>query len=141
MNYDSTQVNEALIPRDTWCKALIVNAEEKVSKGGNEMIKTDFQIYDIQGLHPIISHYFVATPSGLGFLKKLCDAIGIDFSKNKISAEELKGKSISVLIKIQEDKTGQYPDKNVLAGFAKDLPVSEGSQQAPKEEENDGMPF
>lgn len=118
MKYDPHASN--LIPSGTWCEAEITSAEEKFSKGGNEMIQADFFVYDMQGLRPTIRHYFVSTQPG--FLKKLCSAIGLDFSAGEVNASQLTAKKMWVLIKIQEDKTGQFFDKNVIAAFSKDAP-------------------
>lgn len=132
MRYNPEQANANLIPNETWCEALIINAIDTKSKQGNEMIEADFKIYDPAGLQPIIKHYFVDKAPGM--FKKLCTVLDLNFESGNIPAESLVGKSLRVLVKIQTDKTGQYSDKNVLYVFAKS-----DSPQAPRQTESTGI--
>lgn len=132
MQYDPESTNENLIPNETWCEALIESAEDRISKKGNQMIVAGFKCYDPKGLQPTITHYFV--DSMPGFFKKLCAVIGLDYASGNIPAESLVGKSVKVLVKIREDETGQYPDKNVIAGFEK---IPSGAQLITKPEAKD----
>jgi hypothetical protein len=98
-----------------WCDAFIQEAIDTVSKNNNEMIVADFKVYDNEGKQPVIKHYFVSDYPGM--FKKLCAALGLDYGSGNIPADTIKGASIQVLVKIQEDKTGQFGDKNVCAAF------------------------
>jgi hypothetical protein len=131
VRYNPEQSNAKLIPTGTWCDALIINSIDTKSKQGNEMIEADFKIYDPAGLQPTIKHYFVDKNPGM--FKKLCTVLDLNFESGNIPAESLVGKMVKVLIKIREDKSGEFPDKNVLAAFAKS-----DSPQAPRQTESTG---
>jgi hypothetical protein len=98
-----------------WCDILIQEAIDKTSKKGNEMIEADIKVYDNDGKQPVIKHYFVSDYPGM--FKKLCAALGLDYGSGNVPAEKIKGASLQALIKIQEDKTGQFGDKNVCSAF------------------------
>jgi hypothetical protein len=107
-----------------WCDALIQEAVDTTSKKRNSMIQANFKIYDNQGKQPVITHYFLADYPGM--FKKLCAALGLDFQSGNVEAESLKGKMVKVLIKIREDETGQFGDKNVIAAFQARAPEKPG---------------
>jgi hypothetical protein len=98
-----------------WCDILIQEAIDTVSKKNNEMIEADVKVYDNEGKQPVIKHYFPSDYPGM--FKKLCAALGLDYDSGNVPAEKIKGASLQALIKIQEDKTGQFGDKNVCAAF------------------------
>lgn len=144
MRYNPEQANANLIPNETWCEALIINAVDTKSKQGNEMIEADFKIYDPAGLQPTIKHYFVDKAPGM--FKKLCIVLDLNFESGDIAAETLKGKSLKVLIKIQTDKSGQYSDKNVIAAFAKEFPAGvqtphKTESTSPAQDSGEPLPF
>ena len=143
MRYDPNSVNANLIPSGTWCQAEIVSATEKQSRAGKDMIQVDFLVYDPAGLHPTVTTYLV--PDKPGFIKKLCAVIDIDLSTGELHASRLVGKTMWVLIKIQEDKTGQFDDKNVVAAFSKEPPADvkaiDHNERQATNEKDDGTPF
>jgi hypothetical protein len=98
-----------------WCDVMIQEAIDTTSKRGNEMIEADIKVYDNEGKQPTIKHYFLSDYPGM--FKKLCAALGLDYARGDIPATAIKGASLQALIKIQEDKTGQFGDKNVCAAF------------------------
>jgi hypothetical protein len=119
LRYDPGAANAHLIQcgdEGVWCDSVITEAFDTVSKrGGNAMLLTTFKVYDDQGKQPNINHYFLAQFPGM--LKKLCAALDLNYESGNIEAETLKGKSVKVLIKIREDESGQFGDKNVIAAF------------------------
>lgn len=144
MRYNPDAANASLVPDGTWCDALIESAIEAQSKKGNEMIVADFKVYDPAGMQPTIKHWFVSDFPGM--FKKLCLALGLDYDSGNISADVLKGKMVKVLVKIREDKSGQFSDKNVIAGFAKEIPgANQSTLPLPKPtttgEADEDLPF
>lgn len=114
------------------------------------MIVATFKVYDNQGKNPQIQHYFVDKYPGM--LKKLCAVFGISkqFDEGCVDAETLKNRNVKVLVKIHEDETGQFGDKNVIAAFKADVPSAAPSNDveaamaasAPFDPEKpDGIPF
>ncbi|MFQ6430580.1 hypothetical protein ACLNBZ_10330, partial [Streptococcus pneumoniae] len=70
MDFNPSDANAHLIQGEPWLEALIVSAEDKVAKSGNQMIEAGFKVYDEAGKQPTITHYFVANYPGM--FKKLC---------------------------------------------------------------------
>ena len=130
MKFNHEDANANLIPKDTWCDGLIVESIDTTSKKGNEMIVATFRLWAPDGRTADIDHYFVSDYPGM--LKKLCSALGMmeQFNGDEVVAESLKAKSVRVLVKIQEDKTGRYGDKNVCAAFEAQ-PASDGLTPQP----------
>ena len=120
MDFNPQDATAHLVPADTWCDSTIIEAIDTTSKKGNSMILATFKVYDNEGKQPQIDHYFVDKYPGM--LKKLCAAMGMskEFEAGRVPAESLKGKSVKVLIKIQEDESGRFGDKNVIAAFQSD---------------------
>ena len=129
MRYNPDDASAHLIPDETWCDALIQSAVEATSKKGNEMIVASFKVYDPRGIQPVIDHYFVANFPGM--FKKLCAALQLNYEGGEIMAESLVNKTVKVLIKIREDETGRWGDKNVIAAFAAITPAPKQPIPAP----------
>ena len=93
-----------------------------------------------------ITHYFVDKQPGM--LKKLCTVLGMSgqFDSGELLPEDLITREMEVLVKIHEDESGQFGDKNVLAAFrsmpVKGSPISETPSVAAYDAKNDdGIPF
>lgn len=116
------QPNDAAPPlfADGWYDATVLQAEDTISKSSkNPMIDTTFRVFGGTG-EPILLHvYFVAgMQASLSRLKSLCKVIGIDFDAGEILPDQLVNYDLAVYLKTREDKSGEYPDKNVIAKFA-----------------------
>lgn len=116
MRYDPKNAKPPLIA-DGIYEAEIVNAEEKRSKQGNDMLQVTYTVF-VGSTQRILDDYFVNdNPSGLTRLKKLCAAIGHDFEGGEVGPGDVMGKSLKLKIKTQKSKDPQYDDKNVAAGY------------------------
>lgn len=103
---------------ENWYDSVVIAAEERPSKRGNDMLVVTFRCYGGPTSETDIPVYFVSgNPSSISRLEKLCKATGIAFSNGEVTPDQIKGKSPKVLVKIQKDDTGQFSDKNVIAGF------------------------
>lgn len=113
-----------------------------MSKQNNEMLVVTFRCYGGPTGEQDIPVYFVAgNASSISRLEKLCKATGIAFSNGEVTPEQLHGKSLKCLVKIQKDQTGQYSDKNVVAGFqmAKGTQIVADGEKPPMPD--DDIPF
>jgi hypothetical protein len=95
----------------------IINAEEVLSKSGNEMIKLQVRIYMPDGRERILFDYLL---EALEFkVGHFAEATGLldTYQSGSLNAHECIGKSGKCKIIIQADKTNQYPDKSVIADY------------------------
>lgn len=134
MRFDPAVANADLWP-EAWYSAVTESAiESKSKKSGNPMMVVTFKCFDA-GKPPItIDRYFVTNnKTGMGGLKKLCAALGLidRFNAGELTPDELKGRNLKVLVKIQEDETGRWDDKNVAAAFvaeSENPPTADGDE-------------
>lgn len=118
MKYNPADGQPSLVPDGTYDATL--EAAETVSKsGGNPMLVVTATVYHNAQPFPIVRYFVLNSQSGLSGLKRLCQAIDLDYDRGEITAPMVSGKGCQVHIKTQKDDTGQYWDKNVIAGFAK----------------------
>lgn len=129
---------------EEWYDAAIVVAEERPSKkSGNPMLDVIFRCFGGPGGAIDVHVYFVAgNAQSISRLEKLCKAVAIPFSKGEVTPEQLSGKSLKCLVKIQKDETGQFGDKNVVAAFQ----MAKGTQivadgETPPPVPDDDIPF
>lgn len=119
----------------------IVDALEKVSKSGNEMIELKLNVFD--GDAPrIVMDYLLES---MAFkLRHAADACGLlpNYEGGSLLADDFKGRSGKLKIKIDKDKSGQYADKNGVADYVKREAdaVPDGRPVAPADLD-DGIPF
>lgn len=113
----------------------VSKAEDTVSKKGNPMIKLTLNVTDDNNRSYIIRDYLMEQISYK--LKHCADACGLaeKYRSGELVGSDFKGKEGLLFLRIEEDKTGQYPDKNAVKdyiverrGFVQnhtDLPVAE----------------
>lgn len=95
----------------------IIEAEDKVSKQGNEMIVLKLQVFDANGAHRFVDDYLLeAIPHKL---RHIACAMGMEekYNSGKLLASDFTGKSGQVKLRIQKDKDGVYADKNVVGDY------------------------
>lgn len=97
----------------------IMNAIQKVSENGNPMIELILKVWDKNGKERNIFDYLVNVPSMEHKIKRFCDCCGLEvqYQAGCFAAEDCIGKSGKLKIAITKDKSGQYPDKNTVAGY------------------------
>jgi hypothetical protein len=107
-----------------------------ISKKGNSMIKLKLKVWDINGNERVIYDYLVAMDNMIYKIKHFCDSVGltVQYEQGRFSAHDCLGKSGTLDIVIQKDKTGQYADKNAV----KDYVVTVNSKTA---QVNNEVPF
>lgn len=107
----------------------ILAATDEVSKSGNEMIKVKLAVFNNDGRQTVLFDYLLES---MAFkLKHVAKVTGnLDkYEAGVLLAADLVGKSGNLKLKIQKDKTGQYPDKNVVADYVTNEVA--GDPQAP----------
>lgn len=90
---------------------------------GTEMIKLDLAVFSSTGRRFFVKG--LLHPSMEVQLRHFCEGVGLmdKYEDGSLDADDCKGKSGRVKIKVTEDKSGQYPPKNEVADWVvnKDL--------------------
>jgi hypothetical protein len=101
----------------------VLNAIEATSKKGDPMIKLLLECYDCENRKGNIFEYLIFTDNVFceRKIKHFCFAVGLEkeYESGKLNHFECQGRSGNLLIGIQKDKTGAYPDKNCVYDFLK----------------------
>ena len=121
-------VTEGLIPAKTICDIEVMEATDTVSKSsGNDMIVLKIKVYHENGFKVITDYITFGNKNAEEFkVRRSCDCFGIldAYNSGNLEAADYKNKSGKAKIGIQSDKTGQYPDKNVIGEYCKrDAPM------------------
>lgn len=100
----------------------VIDANEKQSKKGNDMVELKIRLYDAEGAARTIFDYLVDTEGGAYKIRHFAAATGMleNYERGELRAEDMAGKSGSCQVAIQKDKTGQYPDKNTVRDYLSD---------------------
>lgn len=97
----------------------VSNAEDTTSKSGNEMIKLTLKVFDTKGKAHTVWDYLIDLESQWYKSKHFLQTCGMTYEKVDLKSVNCLGKSGKVIIDIQKDKDGKYPDKNVVRDYAK----------------------
>ncbi len=114
---------EGLLPRGEYGFE-VVSAENKISRANNEMIELKLNIFDEHGDARSIFDYLLESMARK--LRHAAEACGLltEYESGDLDALDFVGKSGTLKIGIQKDKTGQYPDKNVVTDYVRKAPVA-----------------
>lgn len=137
MNYNPEDADSSVFKGGTY-DAEILKAEEATAKSsGNQMLVILLKVFD--GTATALCTERMVIPSALWRIKQLCRAVGLDaeFRTGDLHADIFRGKSLRVLIEVEEDQTGQYPAKNRVKKF---LP-SDSAAETPKGQSREKDPF
>lgn len=96
----------------------VINAEDKTSKAGSEMIELSIKVWDIDGKPGNIFDYLL--PKLAWKIKHFCEATGMidKFENESLCADDCNGKTGKLFIKTQP-AFGQYPEKSVVKDYIK----------------------
>lgn len=112
-----------LIPKGVYSFE-VVNAEEAVSKSGNDMIKITLKIWMENGRERMIDDYLLeALEFKLGHFAETTGLLD-QYNNKVLNAMDCIGKTGLVKIIIKSDKSGVYPDKNSVIDYVIDKPGS-----------------
>lgn len=101
----------SLLPPGTY-DAEIVEAEEKVSAKGNDMIAARLRVFDNNGGTRTVRDWLMASMGRK--LRNAAYAAGLrqEYDSGELLAADFVGKTCKVKIKVEQDRNGQYPDSN-----------------------------
>lgn len=95
----------------------ILNAEEKKSQKGNDMMVIKLKVFKRDGSHTLVTDYI--TEHVAHKLRHLCVNTGLEkaYEAGSLNAADLQGKSGRVKLYVQKDKSGQYADRNAVDDY------------------------
>lgn len=97
----------------------IIDAEDTTSKAGNDMIKLTVHVYNGDGAPVTIFDYLMERIAyKLRHAAETCGLLG-EYESGALNAIDFKGKTGRCKVVIQQDKNGQYPDKNSIADYVR----------------------
>lgn len=114
-----------------WYEGVIEEAEEKQSSKGTDMLVLGVRVYGHEGRTKKLPDYIV---EAVAFkLKHLAEAASLSaqYESGELHASQLINKKVGVKLRIEIDKTGQYPDKNVIADYRPLQAAKPAVRQAP----------
>lgn len=113
---DKELAEERLLPEGQYSFE-ISQAENRISKAGNEMIELLVRVYKPDGSFMLVSDYLME--SVLYKVSHASKACGLEDSYNKgeLKADDFIGKTGYLKLGIQKDKNGVYPDKNMVRDY------------------------
>lgn len=112
---DKEIAEENLLPKGEYDYE-VAEAKEARSKSGNEMIALTLHVFHGES-HRSVKDYLLGSMPGK--LKHFCDQHGLqrEYETGTLTAEDCEGRSSKVLIGIEIDKSGTYPDKNKVVDY------------------------
>jgi len=118
----------------------VIKAEAKLSKSGNEMIHILVKVWDMNGTSSIVNDYLIS--SILYKVRHFCYGTGLEqhYENGDLSDVMCVGRTGKCKGKIEKDKTGQYPDKNIIVDYLEKADAASKEKNA-KDEFDDDIPF
>lgn len=120
MNFESKSerqiVEESLFEKGEY-DATVIKAEDKVSKKGNDMIALGLKVYHDDGRTTLVNDWLL--PSMPMKLLKFCQSAGLQdrYDKGDLRAADCMDRDVRVILKVQEDESGQFPPQNSVANY------------------------
>jgi hypothetical protein len=117
----------------------VLNAENAISQKGNPMIKLKLNVFGPDGRGVHIFDYLM---EAMAFkLRHFCDGAGLieKYESGKLDAADCVGRTGKAFIRIESDKNGVYPDKNVVKDYWKKEQIEKGT--AADVTSQDDIPF
>jgi hypothetical protein len=140
------QDEKRLMKYGTVCDCEVVNAEDKTSNAGNPMIKLGLRVWNPDGEEKFYDDYILAEFEFK--LRHAADTFGLieKYNTGNLSAVDFQGRTGKCKMGIKRDKTGQYPDKNVIADYVKrdasaTVEVSAPAKTVSAQQLDDEIPF
>ena len=112
----------------------ITDAFESVSKSsGKDMITLKIKVFAEDGSSVFVSDYLLESVAYK--LRHACEAVGLldAYESGELDANDFKNQAGRLKLRIDKDKTGQYPDKNGVQDYVKvAAPSTTPRQPAPR---------
>lgn len=119
----------------------VTEAADKQSKAGNDMVELLVRVYDEEGKSRKLFDWLVDTDGGAFKIRHFAEATGMlaEYERGELLSHDMVGKTGRCQVLIKKDKTGEYPDKNVISDYVK----SDGNAATSRTAElvDDEIPF
>jgi hypothetical protein len=119
--------------------AEVLEVVETRSKAGNDMLKLKLGVFRPQGGQDWVYDYITDTSYRLGQLMTAC-GMSEQYLKGEVDADEIKGKSFKVTLKIDPAR-GEYSERNSVGRYGLATPKPAAPNKEDDEEEGDEIPF
>ncbi len=121
MNFNPADACEVL-PEGCYSFEIVKAAQELAKSSGAEMLVLTLKCVDAGGRSVAVTDRIVNQPNMLWKLKQLCYEIGLKakFDNGSVEDTDLIGLGGNVELRIEHDKSGQYPDKNGVKKYGAD---------------------
>lgn len=119
----------------------VAEAEERVSKAGNDMIVLKLFVFGEDGGRRVVTDWLMESVPHK--LRHAADAMGLlqNYDSGELVAEDFWGKTGKVKIGIRKDATGQYPDQNRVLDYVKENGAAAASTPRKAAPIDDEIPF
>lgn len=137
------EVSEAgLLPHGTY-DFEVVEAVEKQSKAGNDMVELKVRVFDSQGRYRNIFDYLVGSDGSAYKVRHFAEATDMldAYDHGELRAQDMIGRAGQCKVIIKKDKSGQYPDKNSIADYLKASSPTSGDPRPEPPPIDDDIPF
>lgn len=128
----------------------IVDAEDYVSKtSGREMIKLSVKLHRDDGATMMVDDYLMDGERTAYKIRHFAEAVGMlpAYERGNLDPRDMLNRAGQCKVRIQKDKSGQFPDKNGITDYVKPTgsaaaaPVQRQRQPAPAGDIDDEIPF
>jgi hypothetical protein len=97
-------------------------ADETISKtSGADMIKLTLYVFRPDGERRTVFDYLVGTEGGQRKVRSFAQAVGLlaQYEKGELLAIDMVQRTGQLKLRVEQDKSGQFPDKNSVADYLK----------------------
>jgi hypothetical protein len=107
---------QRLFPKGDY-EFLILEAEEKQSAAGNLMIALSIEVSDARGNKTTVKDYLVAKRAAKIRRAAYACGLGDRFNTGSMRDSDFIERRGRLRLGIEKDKTGEYPDKNIVVDY------------------------
>ena len=111
---------ERLIPAGNY-PFEVIKAEAKQSKAGNDMIETTIRVFLIDGTSRQLTDWLMEKVAFKLFHFCAYTGLAQQYEAGTLTAGDCEGRSGYVKVIIQQDKKGEFPDRNSVADYVRSL--------------------
>lgn len=118
-------------------------AEDKVSKSGNDMIVLKLKVFNDDGAFIYVNDYLLESMAyKLRHAAVACNALAA-YEAGHLSSHDFQGQAGRVKLKVQKSKDPQYADKNVISDYVvkKDGETDTSAPAIPASAPDDSIPW
>lgn len=122
----------------------VMDATEKQSKAGNDMLELKIRAYDAEGKQQTIFDYLVDTDGSAYKVRNFAVAVGMlkQYDSGNLPAHSMIGLTGQCRVIIKKDRSGEYPDKNAITDYVKaGTPATNVGGPRAEPDLDDSIPF